>query len=77
MSDLHIVPRTKTDMFVDIAGNGMGGRKTNEPAFSLFAEDSPAKKENNGISKLSSARGIRTEGDGMGGKKGADSFWDF
>lgn len=55
----------------------MGGRKTNEPAFSLF-EDSPAKKENtNTSSKQSAARGIRTEGDGMGGKKGADSFWDF
>jgi hypothetical protein len=62
---------------INIAGNGMGSRKTNEPAFSLF-EDSPVRKENNNnSSKASTARGIRTEGDGMGGKKGASSFWDF
>jgi hypothetical protein len=62
---------------INIAGNGMGSRKTNEAAFSLFDESSPAKKENNNGNKASTSRGIRTEGDGMGGKKGADSFWDF
>jgi hypothetical protein len=64
---------------IKIAGNGMGSRKTNEPAFNLF-EDSPIKKENNAISdkqNKSAQRGIRTEGDGMGGKKGTGSFWDF
>jgi len=59
---------------INIAGNGMGGRKGTEAAWSLF-EESPAQKEN----KSTGARqGIKTEGDGMGGKKGADkSFWDF
>ncbi|RMZ66856.1 hypothetical protein GMOD_00002229 [Pyrenophora seminiperda CCB06] len=59
---------------INIAGNGMGGRKGTEAAWSLF-EESPAKKEN----KNTGARqGIKTEGDGMGGKKGAEkSFWDF
>jgi hypothetical protein len=62
---------------INIAGNGMGSRKTNEAAFSLF-EESPEKKENNkNANKGSTSRGIRTEGDGMGGKKGTESFWDF
>jgi hypothetical protein len=61
---------------INIAGNGMGSRKTNEAAFSLF-DESPAKKENTSGNKQSTSRGIRTEGDGMGGKKGAGSFWDF
>ncbi|KAI4631930.1 uncharacterized protein J4E87_002637 [Alternaria ethzedia] len=56
---------------INIAGNGMGGRKGTEAAWSLF-EESPVKKENN------NGAGIKTEGDGMGGRKGADkSFWDF
>ncbi|KAH7399247.1 hypothetical protein BKA66DRAFT_406763 [Pyrenochaeta sp. MPI-SDFR-AT-0127] len=58
---------------INIAGNGMGGRKTNEPAWSLF-DESPAKKEN---APNTSHNGIRTTGDGMGGRKNADSFWDF
>ncbi len=56
---------------INIAGNGMGGRKGTEPAWSLF-EESPVKKEN-----APKQGGIRTTGDGMGGKKNADSFWDF
>jgi hypothetical protein len=60
---------------INIAGNGMGGRKGTEAAWSLF-EESPARKEN--ASKQSAtSRAIKTEGDGMGGKKGAESFWDF
>jgi hypothetical protein len=62
---------------INIAGNGMGGRKGTE--WSLFEESPPVKKENNG-GFSSNARGtaIKTEGDGMGGRKGADkSFWDF
>lgn len=59
---------------INIAGNGMGGRKGTEAAWSLF-DESPAKKENNG--KYSTSRGITTQGDGMGGKKGTESFWDF
>lgn len=58
---------------INIAGNGMGGRKTNEPAWSLF-DESPAKKEN---APNGSHAGIKTTGDGMGGRKNADSFWDF
>jgi hypothetical protein len=62
---------------INIAGNGMGSRKTNEAAFSLF-EDSPVKKENNAISNRQNKSAQRSmEGDGMGGKKGADNFWDF
>lgn len=57
---------------INIAGNGMGGRKGTEAAWSLF-EESPVKKENTGA-----YAGIKTEGDGMGGRKTADkSFWDF
>ena len=57
---------------INIAGNGMGGRKGTEAAWSLF-DESPAKKEN-----TTRAAGIKTEGDGMGGRKTADrSFWDF
>jgi hypothetical protein len=67
---------------INIAGNGMGGRKGTE--WSLF-EESPApsaaaKKENTGGGFSTNSRGtaIKTEGDGMGGRKGADkSFWDF
>jgi hypothetical protein len=56
---------------INIAGNGMGGRKGTEAAWSLF-EESPVKKENN------NGTAIKTEGDGMGGRKNADkSFWDF
>ncbi|EMD94298.1 hypothetical protein COCC4DRAFT_163263 [Bipolaris maydis ATCC 48331] len=57
---------------INIAGNGMGGRKGTEAAWSLF-DESPAKKESTGKQV-----GIKTEGDGMGGRKTADkSFWDF
>jgi hypothetical protein len=57
---------------INIAGNGMGGRKGTEAAWSLY-DESPAKKENN-----TGQRGIKTEGDGMGGRRQADkSFWDF
>ncbi|KAI0574622.1 hypothetical protein PtrSN002B_005406 [Pyrenophora tritici-repentis] len=59
---------------INIAGNGMGGRKGTEAAWSLY-DESPAKKENQ---NTGARQGIKTEGDGMGGKKGADkSFWDF
>ncbi|CBX95409.1 hypothetical protein LEMA_P025610.1 [Plenodomus lingam JN3] len=57
---------------INIAGNGMGGRKGHE--WSLF-EDSPAKKENAKTTVKNTA--IKTEGDGMGGRKNAESFWDF
>ncbi|KAG9188796.1 hypothetical protein G6011_07501 [Alternaria panax] len=63
---------------INIAGNGMGGRKGTE--WSLFEESpEPAKKENGGgFSKSARGTAIKTEGDGMGGRKGADkSFWDF
>ncbi|KAF1836724.1 hypothetical protein BDW02DRAFT_577782 [Decorospora gaudefroyi] len=57
---------------INIAGNGMGGRKGTEAAWSLY-DESPAKKENSGA-----RAGIKTEGDGMGGRRNADkSFWDF
>ncbi|KAF1944160.1 hypothetical protein EJ02DRAFT_399258 [Clathrospora elynae] len=58
---------------INIAGNGMGGRKGTEAAWSLF-EESPAKKENTNKGARS---GIKTEGDGMGGRKNGESFWDF
>jgi hypothetical protein len=62
---------------INIAGNGMGSRKTNEAAFSLF-DDSPAKERNSiSANKQSMAQGKRSESDGMGGKKGGESFWDF
>jgi hypothetical protein len=58
---------------INIAGNGMGGRKGTEAAWSLY-DESPAKKENS----TRGGTGIKTEGDGMGGRKQADkSFWDF
>jgi len=63
---------------INIAGNGMGGRKGTE--WSLFEESpEPAKKENGGgFSRSARGTAIKTEGDGMGGRKGADkSFWDF
>ncbi|KAL1794667.1 hypothetical protein ACET3X_006483 [Alternaria dauci] len=62
---------------INIAGNGMGGRKGTE--WSLFEDDpKPAKKENGGFSRSARGTAIKTEGDGMGGRKGADkSFWDF
>jgi hypothetical protein len=61
---------------INIAGNGMGGRKGTGEAWSLF-DESPAKKENSNTNKQGTSRGIRTEGDGMGGKKGTENFWDF
>ncbi|KAI8940217.1 hypothetical protein NX059_003921 [Plenodomus lindquistii] len=57
---------------INIAGNGMGGRKGHE--WSLF-EESPAKNENSRTAVKNTA--IKTEGDGMGGRKNAESFWDF
>ena len=48
--------------------------------WSLFEESpEPAKKENGGgFSRSARGTAIKTEGDGMGGRKGADkSFWDF
>lgn len=59
---------------INIAGNGMGGRKGT--GFSLF-DESPGKKENSNTNKQGTSRGIQTQGDGMGGKKGTESFWDF
>lgn len=56
---------------INIAGNGMGGRKGPEAAFSLFDEE-PEKKEN-----APTQSKIKTTGDGMGGRKNAESFWDF
>jgi hypothetical protein len=62
---------------INIAGNGMGSRKTNEAAFSLF-DESPAKERNSILAnKQSTTQGKRFESDGMGGKKGGESFWDF
>ncbi|KAH8733039.1 hypothetical protein GQ44DRAFT_766103 [Phaeosphaeriaceae sp. PMI808] len=60
---------------INIAGNGMGGRKGGE-VFSLY-EESPAHKENVNGNKGARERGIKTEGDGMGGKKGNGFSWDF
>lgn len=60
---------------INIAGNGMGGKKGTE--FSLF-DDSPSKNENERVNQQqSTARGKMAVGDGMGGKKGTESFWDF
>lgn len=58
---------------INIAGNGMGGRKGTE--FSLF-DESPAKKENTKAGARTTT-GMNTQGDGMGGRKNAESFWDF
>lgn len=57
---------------INIAGNGMGSRKGTE--WSLF-EESPDKKENAKTAVKNTA--IKTEGDGMGGRKNGESFWDF
>lgn len=80
--DTHMATKTNWGLYqnspdaregINIAGNGMGGRKGTE--FSLF-DDSPAKQENEKKNNAQSAvRGIK--GDGMGGKKGTESFWDF
>jgi hypothetical protein len=56
---------------INIAGNGMGGRKGTESAWTMY-DESPEKKEN-----TQQQRGINIKGDGMGGRKNADSFWDF
>ena len=64
---------TENQYKINIAGNGMGGRKGTE--FSLFDEvpEEPANSR-----KIGNHTGIQTAGDGMGGRKGADkSFWDF
>jgi hypothetical protein len=65
---------TENQYKINIAGNGMGGRKGTE-ALSLFSE-SPQKPVHD--RKIGHHTGIQTTGDGMGGRKGADkSFWDF
>jgi hypothetical protein len=50
---------------INIAGNGMGGKKGSGPSWSFEDEAPPAKK------------GINTAGDGMGGKKGGGRTWGF
>jgi hypothetical protein len=65
---------TENQYKINIAGNGMGGRKGTE-ALSLFDEvvEEPVNSR-----KIGNHNGIQTAGDGMGGRKGADkSFWDF
>lgn len=54
---------------INIAGNGMGGRKGTEASWSLY-DESPEKKEN--VNK-----GIKTAGNGMGGRKTGGFDWDF
>ena len=74
---------------INIAGDGMGGRKGAGMGWSLGDEidDSrttnmksgnfAAGKENMGIRKDTSNIGIKTGGDGMGGRKGMASTWGF
>lgn len=57
---------------INIAGNGMGGRKGTEAAWSLY-DESPAKKEN----KNSDPRGMKSTTDASGGRQNGESFWDF
>ncbi|KAF1839913.1 uncharacterized protein K460DRAFT_371864 [Cucurbitaria berberidis CBS 394.84] len=57
---------------INIAGNGMGGRKGTEAAWSLY-DDSPTKKENTNADP----RGMKSTTDASGGKQNGDSFWDF
>ena len=57
---------------INIAGNGMGGRKGTEAAWSLF-DESPAKKENTNADP----RGMKSKTDASGGRQNGDSFWDF
>jgi hypothetical protein len=65
---------TENGYKINIAGNGMGGRKGTE-ALSLFDE---APEEPVNSRRIGHHTGIQTTGDGMGGRKGADkSFWDF
>ncbi|PSN59338.1 hypothetical protein BS50DRAFT_605305 [Corynespora cassiicola Philippines] len=68
-------PATKPNEYkINIAGNGMGGRKGTESTWSLYDESPEQSKKEN----VRGGSGIRTTGDGMGGRKGADkSFWDF
>jgi hypothetical protein len=49
---------------INIAGNGMGGRKGTE--FSLYDDDTNAAQT-----------GIKSMGNGMGGRKGTGFDWDF
>lgn len=57
---------------INIAGNGMGGRKGTESSWGIY-DESPEKKENNGFTST----GIKTTGNGMGGRKDAGFDWDF
>ncbi|KAJ4363725.1 hypothetical protein N0V95_001041 [Ascochyta clinopodiicola] len=59
---------------INIAGNGMGNRAGTQ--FSLF-DDEPEEPKADDRS-IGNHKGIKSTGDGMGGRKGADkSFWDF
>jgi hypothetical protein len=49
---------------INIAGNGMGGRKGTESSWGIY-DESPEKDENSGFKNL----GKKTTGDGMGGQK--------
>jgi hypothetical protein len=57
---------------INIAGNGMGGRKGTESSWSIY-DESPDKKGNTGFKNT----GIKTTGNGMGGRKDAGFSWDF
>ena len=57
---------------INIAGNGMGGRKGTEAAWSLY-DESPAKKENTNTDP----RGMKSTTDASGGRQNGESFWDF
>ena len=73
---------------INVAGDGMGGRKGAGLGWSIGgetegfgttknSENFTAGKENIGIRKDTSNIGIKTGGDGMGGRKGAASTWGF
>ena len=74
---------------INIAGDGMGGRKGDGLAWRFGderdnfgtrnkkSENFTAGKEHMGIRKDTSNIGIKTGGDGMGGRKGVASTWGF
>lgn len=59
---------------INIAGNGMGNRAGTQ--FSLF--DNEPEEPRADDTSIGNHKGIKSTGDGMGGRKTADkSFWDF
>lgn len=68
-------PDAPEDRGINIAGNGMGSRKGTE--WSLFDGEAAAEKTKENAKTGVKSTAIKTEGDGMGGRKNAESFWDF